>query len=139
MTYDNTYLITFIIEPLRTHTHTCSTDRAIVGSTGGRLLLESHGFRSSRSVSSMVAKRGPLRLIFKIWNSQKSLGARSGEYGGWVMTTMEVSQPWKTSNGMRRPNSRRFQKKPSAGASNNGRIDGANVCVRKGPTLKVIR
>jgi len=40
---------------------------------------------------------------------------------------------------MRRPNSGRFQKKPSAGASNNGRIDGASVCVRKGSTLKVIR
>jgi len=30
---------------------------------------------------------------------------------------------------MRRPNSGRFQKKPSAGASNNGRIDGSSVCV----------
>ena len=41
---------------------------------------------------------------------------------------------------MRRPNSGRFQKKPSAGACNNGKIDGASVyvCVRKGPTLKVI-
>jgi len=50
-----------------------------------------------------------------------------------------VSQPWRTSNRMRRPNSGRFQKKPSAGASNDGRIDGGSVCVRKGPTLKVIR
>ena len=50
-----------------------------------------------------------------------------------------VLQPWRTSNGMRRPNSGGFQKKPSTGASNNGRIDGASVCVRKGPTLKVIR
>ena len=50
-----------------------------------------------------------------------------------------VSQPWRTSNRMRRPNSGGFQKKPSADASNSGRIDGANVCVRKGPTLKVIR
>jgi len=41
--------------------------------------------------------------------------------------------------GNKRPNSGRFQKKPSAGASNNGRIDGASVYVRKGPTLKVIR
>jgi len=40
---------------------------------------------------------------------------------------------------MRRPNSRRFQKKPSAGASNNGRIDGASVYVLKGPILIVIR
>ena len=49
-----------------------------------------------------------------------------------------VSQPWKTSNRIRRPNSGRFQKKPSAFASNNGRIDGASVCVRKGPTSKLI-
>jgi len=50
-----------------------------------------------------------------------------------------VSQPWRTSNRMRQLNSGRFQKKPFAGASNNGRIDGARVCVCKGPTLKVIR
>ena len=34
---------------------------------------------------------------------------------------------------------RKILKKPSASASNIGRIDGASVCVRKGPTLKVIR
>jgi hypothetical protein len=33
----------------------------------------------------------------------------------------------------------KIPKKPSAGASNNGKIDGASVCARKGPTLKVIR
>jgi hypothetical protein len=37
------------------------------------------------------------------------------------------------------PNSGRFPKKPSAGASNNGRINGASVCACKGPTLKMIR
>jgi hypothetical protein len=31
------------------------------------------------------------------------------------------------------------KKKPSASASNNGRIDEASVCARKGPTLKVIK
>jgi len=40
-----------------------------------------------------------------------------------------VSQPWRTSNRMWRPNSGKFQKKPSGGASNNGRIDGVCVCV----------
>ena len=50
-----------------------------------------------------------------------------------------ISQPWRTSNRMWRPNSGGFQKKPSTSASNNGRIDGTSVCVRKGPTLKVIR
>jgi len=39
-------------------------------------------------MSSMVAKRVPLRPIFRVENTQKSLGARSGEYGGWVMTGM---------------------------------------------------
>jgi len=96
-------------------------------------------FRSSAVafdfMSSMVAKRAPLRPIFRVGNSQKSPGARSGEYGGWVMTGMlfsatgRVSQPWRTSKRMRRLNSGRFQKKPSSGTSNNGRIDGGSVCV----------
>jgi hypothetical protein len=34
---------------------------------------------------------------------------------------------------------RKIQKKPSAGAPNNGRTDGASVFVRKCPTLKAIR
>jgi hypothetical protein len=34
----------------------------------------------------MTAKRVPLRPIFRVGNSQKPLGARSGKYGGWVMT-----------------------------------------------------
>ena len=42
-------------------------------------------------MSSMVAKRVPLRPIFRVGNSQKSLEARSGEYGGWVMTGMLFS------------------------------------------------
>jgi len=39
----------------------------------------------------MVVKRVPLRPIFRVGNNQKSLGARSGEYGGWVMTGMLYS------------------------------------------------
>ena len=77
-TYDNAYLITFKAGPLRTHTHThthkhthtCSIDPAIVGSTGGRLLLESSAVRPSHSMSSMVAKCVPLRPIFRVGNSQ---------------------------------------------------------------------
>jgi len=86
-------------------------------------------------MSSMDVKRVPLMPIFRVGNSQKSLGARSGEYGGWVMTGMLFSarncdsQPWRTSNQMRWANSGRFQKKPSACASNDGWIDGACVCV----------
>jgi len=42
-------------------------------------------------MSSMVAKRVPLRPIFRAGNSQKSLGTRSGGYGGWVMIGMLFS------------------------------------------------
>jgi hypothetical protein len=49
-----------------------------------------------------------------------------------------VSQPWRISIRMRRPNSTRFLKKSSTGASNSCRVDGASVCVRMGPILKVI-
>ena len=88
-------------------------------------------------MSSMFAKCIPLRPIFRVGNSQNSLGVRSREYSGWVMMTgmlfsvrRRVSHPWRTSDQMQWPNSGRFQKKHSAGASNNGRIDGASVCVR---------
>ena len=37
-------------------------------------------------MSSMVVKRVPLRPTFRVGKSQKSLGARSGEYSGWMMT-----------------------------------------------------
>jgi hypothetical protein len=40
-----------------------------------------------------------------------------------------VWQPWRTSDRMRRPNSGRFKQKPSNGACNRGRIDGASVWV----------
>jgi hypothetical protein len=34
----------------------------------------------------MIPKLVPLRPIFGVRNSQKALGVRSGEHGGWVMT-----------------------------------------------------
>jgi hypothetical protein len=37
---------------------------------------------------SMVAKGVSLRPTFRVGNSQMSLGARSGEYGGWVLIGM---------------------------------------------------
>ena len=48
----------------------------------------------------------------------------------WKWASREsVSQPKRTSNRMRRPNSGKFQRKPSAVACNNGSIDGTSVCV----------
>jgi len=42
-------------------------------------------------MSSMVAKCVPLWPIFRVGESQKSLGTRSGDYGGWVMIGMIFS------------------------------------------------
>ena len=96
-------------------------------------------FRSSAVafdlMSSMVAKRVALRPIFRVGKSQKTLGASSTEYGGWVMKEMlfsargHVSQPWRTSNRMRRPNCGNSKKKPSAGVS---RMEQVCVCVGGG-------
>jgi hypothetical protein len=48
----------------------------------------------------------------------------------WKWTSRRhVSQPWRTSNWLPRPNSGRLKKNPSSSASNNGRIDGTIVCV----------
>jgi hypothetical protein len=41
-------------------------------------------------MSFMVEKRVPLRPIFKVRNSQKSLRARPGECGAWAMIGMFV-------------------------------------------------
>jgi hypothetical protein len=53
-------------------------------------------FRSSailfHLMSSMVAKRVPLRPILRGGNSQQSLGTRSGERGGWVKTRTAAQQ-----------------------------------------------
>jgi hypothetical protein len=49
-TYGSAYLITFKVGPLHTHTHTCSFDPAIVGSTGRMLILESSGVWPSHSI-----------------------------------------------------------------------------------------
>jgi hypothetical protein len=59
----------------------------------------------------------------------------------WILAvayTENEPQAWMTSDQIWSPNSGRFQMKPSAGASNNDRIDGASVFMLKGPTLKVI-
>jgi hypothetical protein len=87
--YGNAYLITFNVGLLHAHTHL--------------LHRSSHCFERQRKglfgifwssaitfhlISSMVVKHVPLRSIFVVWNCQKSLGVRSREYGGWVMTGM---------------------------------------------------
>ena len=93
-TYDNPYLITFKVGPLyaraRTHTHTHLLHRSCHCWKYRRKAFFGGIFRSSAVafdlMSSVVAKRAPLRPIFRVGISQKSLGARSGEFGGWVMT-----------------------------------------------------
>jgi hypothetical protein len=48
-TYGNSQLITYRVGTLCTHT--CSINPSIAGSTGGKLLMESSGVRSSYSIS----------------------------------------------------------------------------------------
>jgi hypothetical protein len=57
-------------------THTSFIDPTIIGSTGGKLLLESSEVWLFYSIcwSPIIANRLPLRLIFRVWSSQKSLG-----------------------------------------------------------------
>ena len=94
-------------------------------------------FRSSAIdlISSLVAKRNSSsrKALLSSPNHSTlriSLRVTFGCSILWKWASGEhVSQPWGTSNRVRRPNSGRFQKKSSAGASNNSRSDGANVCV----------
>jgi len=92
--YDNAYLITFKVGPLRAHTHTHLLHRSC-HCWKHRRKVSSGIFRSSAVafdlMSSMVAKPVPLRSIFRVEKSQKALGARSGEHGVWVMTGMLFS------------------------------------------------
>jgi hypothetical protein len=95
--YSNAHLISFKVGTFcarargaRTHTHTHTLAPSILPLLGA----PAEGFFWNLPefavkfdlMSSMVAKRVPLRLIFGVGYSQQPLGARSGEYGGWVMT-----------------------------------------------------
>jgi hypothetical protein len=70
-----------------THTHSCYIDPAIIGNIGRMFFLESSGVQPSHSVWSPPC----LRPIFTVGDSQKSLGARSGEYECCVMAGKFVS------------------------------------------------
>jgi len=91
-TYDNAYLITFKAGLLRAHTHllrqSCHCWKHWRKASFGIFWSLALAFHS---LSSMVAKRIPLRPTFRVGSSQKSLGATSGEYGGWVMIGMLFS------------------------------------------------
>jgi hypothetical protein len=88
-TYGNAYLITFNLRPLRTHT--------LAPLSLPLLEAPAEGFFWSSAVAfdlipSQFAKRVPLRPILRVGISQKSLGARSGEHGDWVMTGIAAQQ-----------------------------------------------
>jgi hypothetical protein len=87
-TNSNAYLITFKVGPLSPHTLAPS----ILPLWEYRRKAPLGIFRSSAVtldlLPSMVVKRVPFRPIFRVGNSQTSLGACSGEYGARVMTRM---------------------------------------------------
>jgi hypothetical protein len=82
----------------------------------------------------LCSKSSPRKTFLSSPNHRTLCMSLRGTFGCslfWIWTSRRrISQPWRTSNRMRRPNSGRFQMKLPAGASNNGRIDGASVCAR---------
>ena len=90
-TYDNAYLITFKVRSLRTHTLAPSILPLLDALAGGFFWNLPEFSRRIRFYVLHGAKRVPLRHIFRTGNSRKSLGAKSREYGGWVMTGMLFS------------------------------------------------
>jgi hypothetical protein len=96
----NACLITFKVGPLRarthTHTHTHTHLFHLSCHCWKQWRRVSFGIFHSLAVafdllSSIVAKRVPLRPIFRVWNNQKSFGPGSGEYGDWMLTGMYFS------------------------------------------------
>jgi hypothetical protein len=77
-----------------THTHTCARAQTLALRILLLLQTPSEGFlwsppvsvQSIRFVSSVVAKRVPSRPVFRVENSQKSLGETPGECGGCMIT-----------------------------------------------------
>jgi hypothetical protein len=89
--YGDAYIITFKVGPL--NAHTCCIKPAIVRSTGRRILLKSSGVRPSHWILvPLCSQNGPVSPIFRVGNSKTSLGARSGECGGWVLTGIAAQQ-----------------------------------------------
>jgi hypothetical protein len=87
-TCGNAYLITFKVGPLRTH--------ALAPSILPLLEPPAEGFLWNHSEFGRRVRLGvPLRPIFRVGNSQKSLGARSGEYGGWVIIVIIFVKEYK--------------------------------------------
>jgi hypothetical protein len=86
------YLNIFKVRAMRTSTLTPSRLSLLEAPAEGFFVL----FRSSavafHLMPFIVVKRDPLRPIFRVRNSQKSLGARSGGCGGWVMTGIAAQQ-----------------------------------------------
>ena len=90
-TYDNAYLITFKVGPLRTHTLSPSILSLLDALAEGFFWYIPEFSRRIRLYVLHGGKRVLLRNILRIGNSRKSLGARFREYGGWVMTGMLFS------------------------------------------------
>jgi hypothetical protein len=88
------YLIAFQAEPLRararTHTHTLAPSiLPLLKAPTKSLFWNLSGFcRHIRFHDINGSETCPLRSIFKVRNSQKSLGARYAEYGVWTMIAM---------------------------------------------------
>jgi hypothetical protein len=94
-TYGNAYLITFKVGPLRTHMHATSILPPLEAPAEGlffNLLEFSHHIRFDVLHGWETV---PLRHIFRVGNSQKSLGAKSGETViGWWQVLLHNKEVW---------------------------------------------
>jgi hypothetical protein len=134
-TYDDAYLIIFNVGPLHAHTLAPLILPLLEAPVEGFFwnLLE-----FGRCIRFDVFHGCEMRLLqahFQSGEEPKVTRREIRDYCGWVMTGMlfsarnccTTSDVWLGAITHR------------AGASNNGRINGASVCVRKGPIMKVIR
>jgi hypothetical protein len=92
-TYSNAYLITLEVGPFRTHPLVPSTLLLLEALAEGFFWnLPEFGHHIRFYVLHNCEIR-PLETHFQSRNSQKSLGARSKEYGCWMMTGIAAQQP----------------------------------------------
>jgi hypothetical protein len=91
-TCGNAYLMTFKVRPLRAHTLSQSVLPLVEAPSEDSFWNLPEFLVTFELMSSMAGNHVPLRPIFRVRNSKKSLWARSGECGGWVMTGTAAHQ-----------------------------------------------
>jgi hypothetical protein len=104
--------------------------RQVAGRDSGFCITMAHRATHRLLCSSSSPRKAFLSSPAIVLSRSRSEWLLAVPYSDKWASREHVSQPWRTSHEMQRPNSRRFQKKSSAGAV---------VCVLSSPALKVFR